>query len=82
MLLFSPNRKIFYYSAMDNYITDGQPFAFEYLSIIQAQKNWRGKLENYKIDTVYLPPNYPLIIELAKDKNWQKIGEKSHHDSH
>jgi len=73
MLLENPSKKIFYYSAMDNYIISGKPFAFEYLSIVNTHPGWENKIENYNINTIYLPPEYPLIKKLENDNKWEII---------
>lgn len=73
MLLENQDKKIFYYSAMDNYIVNGKPFAFEYLSIVSAQPGWEKKIENYNINTIYLPPEYPLIKKLENDNRWKVV---------
>lgn len=73
MLLNNPGRKIFYYFAMDNYIIGGQPFAFEYLSIVNAQPGWENKIESYNINTIYLPPEYPLAKKLENDNKWEIV---------
>jgi len=73
MLLHAPSRKIFYYSAMDNYIVNGKSFAFEYLSIANAQPGWEQKIENYQINTIYLPPYFPLVKKLRNNNSWQTV---------
>lgn len=70
MLLVNPKRKLFYYSAMDNYIVGRQSFAFEYLKIIQAQDNWEKLIKKFGINAVFLPPNYPIVQKLKSNPSW------------
>lgn len=70
LLMLDPNFKVFYYGAMDNFVAEGKPFAFEYLSIVNAESGWQEKLNKYQIDAVFLPSVFPLVRELNKDTGW------------
>ena len=75
LLLQNPNRKLFYYGAMDNFVNDNNFFAYEYLSLIEAKDNWQPTLEKYDIHAIVLPPHLPLIAKLKNESNWQKVYE-------
>jgi len=77
MLLVNKDRKVFYYGAMDNYIINGKSFAFEYLSIVNAEPGFETKLEKYKIDSIFLPPSYPLVVKLERNNNWEVVYKDS-----
>lgn len=65
--------KVFYYGAMDNLVVNGKTFSFEYLSLVSAANNWQEKLDEYKVEIVFLAPSYPLIRKLQDNPKWQKI---------
>lgn len=72
LLLFrDKNLKLFYYGAMDNFSADGQLFPFVYLSLINAKGDWQKALDEYKVEVIYLPNNYPLIASLKGNENWR-----------
>lgn len=75
MLLVSPNQKVFYYGAMDNYILDGKSFAFKFLDLVNAKPGFELELEKYLIDAVFLPKTYPIITALQQKAEWQTAYE-------
>lgn len=75
LLLLDPELKVFYYGAMDNFIVDGKSFTLEYLSIVNASGGWQGKLRQYSINAVFLPPNFPLVESLKNDPHWKNVYE-------
>lgn len=77
LLLQNPNLKVFYWGAMDNFFTDGRSFAYEYLDIVMGAPDWQEKIEEYQIDAVFLPLNYPLVSILKHHPNWQTVYEDS-----
>ena len=75
MLLVNPDQKVFYYGAMDNFIVDGRSFAFEFLDLVDTQPGYEEKLKKYQIDAVFLPKNYPLVLALKQNPDWQTVYE-------
>jgi len=75
MLLFDKNQKLFFYTAMDNFLVNGRSFAFTYLDIVGARQGFKENLEKYHIESVFLPKNYPLVIALKTDPEWSVVYE-------
>ncbi len=73
MLIYDKDLKLFYYSAMDNFIVNGHSFAFEYLQIIYALNDFEKKLEKYNVEVVFLPDDIPLAKSLINNPKWQTV---------
>jgi len=76
MIWLNPGQKVFYWGAMDNFIVNGRSFVFEYLNIINTKPNWEEKLNQYKIDAVFLPKEFPLVAVLNLREDWQKVYDR------
>lgn len=74
-ILDNQNVKVFYYGAMDNFVTNGIPFPLVYLETIQAKNNWRSHIENNNVEVVLLPRKYKLIEALSALPNWKNVYE-------
>ena len=76
MIWLNPAQKVFYWGAMDNFIVNGRSFVFEYQDIVNAKPSWEEKLNQYKIDAVFLPKEFPLVAVLNLREDWQKVYDK------
>lgn len=74
-VLNNSQAKVFYYGAMDNIVISEKPFPFEYLSIVNATGNWKGKLDEYEVEVVFLPSSYPVVEKLKHNSNWETAFE-------
>lgn len=77
MLLVNPNRKLFYYGAMDNFIVAKRSFAFDYLELVNTMPGWENQLQKYQINCVFLPNYFPLVKTLKERGDWQTVYEDS-----
>ncbi len=67
-----PQYKYFIDGRMDNFFIDGQSFAQTYLELVTLKNpNWQQTLIDYQINTILLPPNFPLAQTLSQDPNWE-----------
>src|SRR3972149_2880677 len=76
MIWLNPSQKVFYWGAVDNFIVSGRSFVFEYQDIVNAKPNWEEKLNQYKIDVVFLPKEFPLVAVLNLKEDWQKVYDR------
>ena len=77
MIWLNPAQKVFYWGAMDNFIVDNRSFVFEYNDIKNAKPNWEEKVNQYQIDTFFLPKSFPLVTVLNLRDDWENIYDQN-----
>lgn len=68
-----PEKKVFIDGRMPEWKTDKTHILKEYVVIKDLKDGWDAKLAYYKIDTVFLPPDTPLINGLKITGSWKEV---------
>lgn len=71
-----PEKKTFIDGRMTSWRIDGESILKEYLEIKNLNdRNWKQKLADYQINTVFIDPSAPLGNALREDTNWEIVYE-------
>jgi len=71
---FWPGTKVFVDGRTDFY---GPRQGGEYIDLWHGQGRWRELLDQYRFDTVLIPPDWPLCALLRQDLGWrQRVADK------
>jgi hypothetical protein len=65
-----PGQKVFFDGRTDYY---GEAMSREYKSLLEGHAGWRGLLDKYRVDAVFLPAESPLIAHLRTEPGWETL---------
>lgn len=68
-----PEKKVFIDGRMPEWKTEEKSILKEYAVISNLKDGWDTKINNYKIDTVFLPIGIPVINGLKITGNWEEV---------
>ena len=67
-----PEKKLFIDGRMTEWKIKDRHILRDYKTISNLEKGWEQKMEQYGINYVLLPPNYPLVSALYLSGAWER----------
>lgn len=68
-----PKQKVFAVGGMDSYRLNGRFLLEDYLHLYLAQNDYLELIDQYQIESIFLPPFSPLAQVLAKNSDWERV---------